>query len=265
MDVTALGMIETVGLVSAIEAADAGLKAADVRLLGADYVRGGLVMVRFEGDVAAVRSAVDAGSAAASRVGKVFGAHVIARAAPEVFCMLASDVGQGPARRAQDGCVQCGGCEGGRRGAGLVDRGAGKRGVDDQPDAPEHNGYTMEADNAVERGDGLMEHNASEHGGRLEKREDPPERGSHRGRRTRSGPSTASTARRTSSPNAPRDATGGLRPPLPPQEELEGWKVLALRSFVRTLPGFPLSPAEIRYATKRALMDALATYRAGEV
>ena len=79
MDVTALGMIETVGLVSAIEAADAGLKAADVRLLGTDYVRGGLVMVRFEGDVAAVRSAVDAGSAAASRVGRMFGAHVIAR------------------------------------------------------------------------------------------------------------------------------------------------------------------------------------------
>ena len=45
MEVTALGMIETVGLVSAIEAADAGLKAADVRLLGTDYVRGGLVMV----------------------------------------------------------------------------------------------------------------------------------------------------------------------------------------------------------------------------
>ena len=47
--VTALGMIETIGLVSAIEAADAGLKAAQVRLLGTDYVRGGLVMVRFEG------------------------------------------------------------------------------------------------------------------------------------------------------------------------------------------------------------------------
>ena len=58
MEITALGMIETSGLLSAIEAADAGLKAADVRLLGTDYVRGGLVMVRFEGDVAAVQAAV---------------------------------------------------------------------------------------------------------------------------------------------------------------------------------------------------------------
>lgn len=115
LDITALGMIETIGLVTAIEAADAGLKAANVRLLGTDYVRGGLVMVRFEGDVAAVQAAVDAGASAARRVGNVFSAHVIARAMPEVFCMLAADAGEGPARRGQDGCAQCGGCEGGRR------------------------------------------------------------------------------------------------------------------------------------------------------
>ena len=72
MEATALGMIETIGLVSALEAADAGLKAAQVRLLGRDYVRGGLVMVRFSGDVAAVQAAVDAGAAAARRVGAVF-------------------------------------------------------------------------------------------------------------------------------------------------------------------------------------------------
>ena len=115
MEVTALGMIETIGLVSSIVAADAGLKAADVRLLGTDYVRGGLVMVRFEGDVAAVQSAVDAGVGAAQRVGRVFAAHVIPRAMPEVFCMLASDVNEGPGRLHSGGCAQCGGCEGGRR------------------------------------------------------------------------------------------------------------------------------------------------------
>lgn len=113
--VTALGMIETIGLVSAIEAADAGLKAAQVRLLGTDYVRGGLVMVRFEGEVAAVQAAVDAGAAAAQRVGKVFSAHVIPCAMPEVFCMLASDPSAGPGKRYRGGCVSCGGCEGGRR------------------------------------------------------------------------------------------------------------------------------------------------------
>ena len=115
MEITALGMIETSGLLSAIEAADAGLKAANVRLLGTNYVRGGLVMVRFEGDVAAVQAAVDAGAAAAQRVGNLLSAHVIPRAMPEVFCMLSSDPGVGPGKRAQGGCAACGGCEGGMR------------------------------------------------------------------------------------------------------------------------------------------------------
>ncbi len=115
MEITALGMIETSGLLSAIEAADAGLKAANVRLLGTDYVRGGLVMVRFEGDVAAVQAAVDAGTTAAQRVGVVVSSHVIPRAMPEVFCMLASDPGVGPGKRSQGGCAACGGCEGGMR------------------------------------------------------------------------------------------------------------------------------------------------------
>lgn len=258
MSVTALGMIETVGLVSAIVAADAGLKAADVRLLGTDYVRGGLVMVRFEGDVAAVRSAVDAGSAAASRVGRMFSAHVIPRAAPEVFCMLASDVGQGPARRAQDGCAQCGGCEGGRRDAGLVKKrgngahdGASEHQSTAQRDAAEANRARPDAGSPVERHDPPNAHgDTAERGARQKNRESTPEHGG-RGRRARAS-------------DAPRGADTG-RAMLPPQEELEGWKVIALRSFVRTLPGFPLSPAEIRYATKKALMDALNAYRAGEV
>ena len=112
---TALGMIETIGLVSALEAADAGLKAAHVHLLGTDYVRGGLVMVRFEGEVAAVRSAVDAGIVAAEKVGRVFSSHVIPRALPEVICMLANDVSMGPGKRYRDGCENCRGCEGGRQ------------------------------------------------------------------------------------------------------------------------------------------------------
>jgi len=115
MAITALGMIETSGLLSAIEAADAGLKAADVRLIGTDYVRGGLVMVRFEGEVAAVQAAVDAGTMAAQRIGNVVSSHVIPRAMPEVFCMLASDVGVGPGKMHTNGCSQCGGCEGGMR------------------------------------------------------------------------------------------------------------------------------------------------------
>jgi microcompartment protein CcmL/EutN len=75
----ALGLVETKGLVGAIEAADAGLKAADVRLLGSERADAGLVTVMFGGEVAAVRAAVDAGSAAAERVGQLVAAHVIPR------------------------------------------------------------------------------------------------------------------------------------------------------------------------------------------
>ena len=181
MEITALGMIETSGLLSAIEAADAGLKAANVHLLGTDYVRGGLVMVRFEGEVAAVQAAVDAGAAAAQRIGHLLSAHVIPRAMPEVFCMLASDPSVGPGKRNQGGCAACGGCEGGRRELSCQQK---------KPSAP-------------------------------------------------------------------------ARAPIPDPEELKGWKVVALRSFVRKLPGFAMTANEIRYANKQALLKAIEAYRAG--
>ncbi|MCL2497327.1 MAG: BMC domain-containing protein [Symbiobacteriaceae bacterium] len=73
------GFIETKGLVAAIEAADAMIKAANVELCGRHYIGGGLVTVIIEGDVGAVKSAVDAGCAAAQKVGEVVSAHVIAR------------------------------------------------------------------------------------------------------------------------------------------------------------------------------------------
>lgn len=75
----ALGMIETKGLVPAIEAGDAGVKAANVKLLGYEIVKGGLVLVAFTGEVAAVKASVEAGSAAAARVGQVISEHVIPR------------------------------------------------------------------------------------------------------------------------------------------------------------------------------------------
>ena len=174
VSVTALGMIETIGLVSAIEAADAGLKAAQVRLLGTDYVRGGLVMVRFEGEVAAVKAAVDAGAAAAAR-GQGVHAHVIPRAMPEVFCMLASDPSVGPGKRYRGGCVSCGGCEGGRRELAAMAR--------------------------------------------------------------------AEQAEKT-----------------PSREELKGRRVADLKQYARSLENFPMTPAQIRTATKDQLLQALARH-----
>lgn len=75
----AFGLVETRGLVGALEAADAGTKAADVRLLGTERADAGLVTVKFLGEVAAVKAAVDAGAAAAQRVGQLVAVHVIPR------------------------------------------------------------------------------------------------------------------------------------------------------------------------------------------
>jgi len=75
----ALGMVETKGLVGAIEAADAMVKAAKVRFVGREFVGGGLVTVFVRGDVGAVKAATDAGGAAADRIGELVSVHVIPR------------------------------------------------------------------------------------------------------------------------------------------------------------------------------------------
>ncbi len=85
---SALGMLETVGLVAAIEAADAMLKAADVALVRQQRVVPGLVTHFVVGETAAVRAAVDAGLAAAERVGRVAGSHVIPRPSDDVWRRL---------------------------------------------------------------------------------------------------------------------------------------------------------------------------------
>ncbi|HEX8352771.1 MAG TPA: BMC domain-containing protein [Pyrinomonadaceae bacterium] len=80
----ALGLVECRGLVAMIEAADAMVKAADVRLVGYEKIDAGLVTAIVRGEVGAVRAAVDAGAAAARRVGEVVATHVIARPHDEV-------------------------------------------------------------------------------------------------------------------------------------------------------------------------------------
>ena len=84
----ALGMIETRGLIGSIEAADAMVKAADVTLIGKVHVGGGLVTVMVSGEVGAVKAAVDAGAAAAQRVGNLISQHVIPRPHGEVEGIL---------------------------------------------------------------------------------------------------------------------------------------------------------------------------------
>ncbi|WP_138204282.1 ethanolamine utilization microcompartment protein EutM [Haloimpatiens lingqiaonensis] len=90
MKYDALGMIETKGLIGSIEAADAMVKAANVYLIGKEYVGGGLVTVMVRGDVGAVKAATDAGAAAAQRVGELISVHVIPRPHSEVEVILPS-------------------------------------------------------------------------------------------------------------------------------------------------------------------------------
>ncbi len=84
----ALGMIETRGLVAAIEAADAMVKSAEVVLIGTEKIGSGLVSVMVRGDVGAVKSAVESGSAAAARLGEVIATHVIPRPHADVEKIL---------------------------------------------------------------------------------------------------------------------------------------------------------------------------------
>jgi ethanolamine utilization protein EutM len=95
----ALGMIETKGLIAAIEAADAMVKAANVQLIGKEYIGAGYVTVRVRGDVGAVKAATEAGAAAARRIGELVSVHVIPRPHEEIEKVLpaAKKTGKSPA------------------------------------------------------------------------------------------------------------------------------------------------------------------------
>ena len=88
MPLEALGMVETKGFVGAVEAADAMVKAANVQLLGKEYIGAGYVTIFVRGDVGAVKAATDAGAAAARRVGELISVHVIPRPHAEVERVL---------------------------------------------------------------------------------------------------------------------------------------------------------------------------------
>ena len=84
----ALGLVETRGLVAAIEAADSMVKAANVDLVGKEMIGSGLVTIMVRGDVGAVKASVDAGAAAAQRVGELVSVHVIPAPSPDVEKIL---------------------------------------------------------------------------------------------------------------------------------------------------------------------------------
>ncbi len=100
-----LGLIETVGLVAAVEAADAAVKSANVTLVGYELARGsGMATVKVEGDVGAVNAAVSAAKAAAAKIGRVVGTRVIARPSSYLETMVrnADTVGAGIPPQAEE-------------------------------------------------------------------------------------------------------------------------------------------------------------------
>jgi ethanolamine utilization protein EutM len=94
MEKEALGMVETRGLLGAIEAADAMVKAANVKLVGKEKVGSGLVTVMVRGDVGAVKAATEAGAEAAKRVGELVGVHVIPRPHSDVEAILPKSINE---------------------------------------------------------------------------------------------------------------------------------------------------------------------------
>ena len=88
MSQEALGLVETIGLIGSVEAADAMVKAANVTLIGKEQIGGGYVTVLVRGDVGATQAAVDAGAEAAARVGELVSSHVIPRPHPDVEKIL---------------------------------------------------------------------------------------------------------------------------------------------------------------------------------
>jgi ethanolamine utilization protein EutM len=95
LQMTALGMVETRGLVASIEAADAMLKTAHVTLTGQEEIGGGYTTIFVRGEIGAVRSAVDAGAAAAKRAGELVAVHVIARPQPAIEPLLPKSLQSG--------------------------------------------------------------------------------------------------------------------------------------------------------------------------
>ena len=105
MSLEALGMVETKGFVGAVEAADAMVKAANVQLIGKEYIGAGYVTIFVRGDVGAVKAATDAGAAAARRVGELISVHVIPRPHGEVERVLprGGNIGYSPDEKALQG------------------------------------------------------------------------------------------------------------------------------------------------------------------
>ena len=242
----AIGMIETNGLLASIEAADAMVKAANVALLGKERTGGGLMTVMVTGDVGAVKAAVDAGRAAAARVGTVLSSHVIPRLHGEVASMLREK--SLPAEKAP-----------------TLEEFLPEAPLRAQPEPEPAAEAPLQAKPEPEPAAETPLQAEPEPGPAAEtplQAEPEPE------------PAAEIPLQAEHEPEPTQEEAGGEDPtPLTQilvdassvrktQEELESMKVTQLRSLLRRLPHRTLTPEEIKYANREALMQDI--YKAYE-
>ncbi len=238
----ALGLIETKGLVGAIEAADAMLKAANVKLIGKEHVGGALVVIKIIGEVAAVKSSVDAGASAAQRVGRLVSTHVIPRPDDQLEAILYTE----------------------KKGKGRGKRKTTRKTVDEtQADlfAQPKEGKPETVVTSEEKN----EETATE----TERNEisEASEQTTEEFLTTESETSEKTADAETETENIPQssadisDAEAKAQPEIPALEELEKMNVHELRHLARQFENFPIKGREISRANRQTLIDLFESIR----
>lgn len=251
----ALGMIETHGLVAAIEAADAMVKAANVRLTRKEEVGGGLVTVMVRGDVGAVKAAVDAGAAAAERVGELVSVHVIPRPQEELeFILTDPDPVAAPEAPEEDSGAE-------------EEKPAQAEQAADEPEEPEAEAV-VEAEGDGGEAEALPEDAASEKAERTDP-EIPEETKTD-------GPEDVEAEAETEQPEDSEEGEASLDEPEAPNADapekapskvykpgfLSSMSVVKLRELARKLGVDNMTKSDIRYAKKQELIEKILDFQA---
>jgi ethanolamine utilization protein EutM len=240
----AIGMIETKGLTAAIEAADAMAKAAMVEFVGRTEVGGGLVTVAVAGDVGAVKAAVDAGSAAAARVGGLglVSVHVIARPTAAAYALAEpAGLSSPPKAAASGGLPPPGQTAPGSCATPAVEAPAAAQGRPARPAKP--------VAEAPDRAAAALKPAAEEPAAAAAKAKAAP-----------AAVEPAAALKAENPKTGPSDQAAGEAAeagPWPSLEALAGWRVIDLRSFLRQLPGADLPRSEIKSANRATLLAAV--------
>ena len=228
----ALGLVETKGLVGSIEAADAMLKAANVKLIGKEIVTGGMVAIKIVGDVAAVKSSVDAGAAAAQRVGQLVSIHVIPRPDDQLESILYSDSKSSRRRRKR------------KKKEAQNEKTEDLFSVIEEPETIEK----TESEETLTAEDKIESVEEPEDETNPEKEDVSAEVISEESEEIIQDEEAVFAEDKT-------ETEIDESPVIPPLDELEGMNVHQLRHLARQFPDFPIKGREISRANRQALID----------